>query len=95
MLLDAHIASTQQRVLASQQEMARLLASMEKAIEQTHASKDAIRGSRALLSTFAPRPEPLLLAEQAMERWRIATQLAHKLKQAGFGCQLSVPVKAH
>ena len=95
MLLDAHIASTLQRVLASQQEMARLLASTERAKEQTRTSKDAIRGSRALLSMFAPRPEPLLLAEHAMERWRIATQLAQKLKQAGFGCQLSVPVKAH
>jgi hypothetical protein len=80
-------------VLASQQAMATLLASVEKAKEQTRTSKKAIRGSRELM--FAPRPEPVLLSEQKMERWRIATQLAQKLKQAGFGCQLSVPVKTH
>ncbi len=35
---------------------------------------------------------PLALEEREMERWRIATQIVEKMKMAGFGCQLSIPV---
>jgi len=31
--------------------------------------------------------------EREMERWRIATQLVDKMTMAGFGCQLSIPVR--
>jgi hypothetical protein len=72
MLSDDHITSTLQRVLASQQAIEGLRASVEK-----------------------PRPKPLLPAEREMERWRVAAQIAQKLKMAGLYCQLSIPVRPH
>jgi hypothetical protein len=67
MLSDDHITSTPQRVLASQQ---------------------AIEGLRASVEKANP-------AEREMERWRVATQIAQKLKMAGLYCQLSIPVRPH
>jgi hypothetical protein len=34
----------------------------------------------------------LTLEEREIERWRIAAQIVEKMKMAGFGCQLPIPV---
>ena len=74
------VDSTLQLILASQQDIEGMLASVEQAQMAVRASEEAVRKSRALLSIRASRPEPLLPAQHEMERWRIATQVAQALK---------------
>jgi hypothetical protein len=97
MIEDDHIASTRQHVLASQQAIKRLLASVDRASAALRPSREAIRASRAVLSVHAPRPESVLPAkrERELERWRMAAQIVRALKDAGAACELSIPVRPH
>jgi hypothetical protein len=102
MLVGDHITSSQRRICASQQALERLQTLLERTSDAVRKSREAVRKSKALLSLDDPRPQPLALLsldeprpqplvspEREMERWRIAVALIQKLKEAGYGCQLS------
>src|SRR5262245_729880 len=88
--MDQHIDSTLQHVLASRRAFERLRASVDRANEATDKSREAIRQSKALLSTHAPQAQPPISPEQQAEQWRIAANIVRILKEAGYGCELSV-----
>jgi hypothetical protein len=86
------IAGTEEVVLAAQQAIERVPAAGEGANVVISASQEAIHKSETRLSMRVPRPAPLLPAEQNRERWRIAAQIAERLKKAGYSCTLSGPL---
>jgi hypothetical protein len=71
------------------------IASTRQHIHDSVQTQEAVRASRALLSMHVPRPKSVFPAKREMERWRIATQIARTLKDAGFSCELSIPRRPH